>query len=280
MEQHGILYISVHEAAPAQTIHMSIGSPIGGLVDRDMEGGVLPYKTLAESDGTARAWLGALRSDRSYVRVRVVDSGCGMNEKTIEHIFEPFYTTKSVDRGTGLGLSSVHGLLAAHKGALALHSRAGKGTTFDIFLPAAAGDAALKPVPTGTSRLMGHGRILIVEDDPNVRTMIELMIKRLGYEALSCDHGLSAIDAVREEAGDFDLIVSDYMMPDMTGADMAEQIAPDFPKLPMLILSGYSKDKMEEIMAAHPSIRAVMSKPVDSATLSQKIRAIMEDRKH
>jgi CheY-like chemotaxis protein len=279
MEQKGTLYISVHEAAPARGIHMSVGSPAGGLVEQeggDEEGGdavaaeskgALAYKTLREEDGAVRAWLGTLREGQNYARIRVVDSGCGMSEDVVERIFEPFYTTKPVDRGTGLGLSSVHGLLAAHGGALALHTRPGSGTTFDLFLPAAAGIATMP----------GRGRILIVEDDPEVRAMIGLMIARLGYDTVSCEHGLSAVDMIREGAGEFDLVISDYMMPDMTGGDLAEQIAPDFPRLPILILTGYSKDEADEMRQKYPSIRSVMSKPVDSATLSREIRLALEN---
>jgi PAS domain S-box-containing protein len=277
MEQEGVLYISVHEAAPARTIHMSVGSPAGGLIEEDEDEeagedgggkakGALAYRTMSEEDGAVRAWLGTLREGGNYIRIRVVDSGCGMSEDIVERIFEPFFTTKPVDRGTGLGLSSVHGLLAAHGGALALHTRPGSGSTFDLFLPAAAGAGA---VP-------GRGRILIVEDDAEVRAMIGLMVKRLGYDAVSCEHGLGAVDAIREGAGEFDLVISDYMMPDMTGGDLAEQIAPDFPRLPILILTGYSRDEANEMRKKYPSIRSVMAKPVDSATLSREIRAALE----
>ena len=110
--------------------------------------------------------------------------------------------------------------------------------------------------------------------------MIELMVARLGYDVVACDHGLSAVDTIRENAGDFDLVISDYMMPDMTGGELAEQIAPDFPKLPILILTGYSKDEANEMRQKYPSIRGVMSKPVDSATLSREIRAVLENSAH
>lgn len=228
--------------------------------------------------GETRLTLGALTEGRQYARLSIGDTGSGMSRIVMEHIFEPFFTTKPIDKGTGLGLPTVHGVIVSHGGALALRSRIGEGTRFDLFFPLAAGcqirpDAAA-PLPGGRLRARA-GRVLLVEDQEDVRRMTETMLSRLGYSVQCAATGREALDILRREGGAFDLVLTDQNMPQMTGLELAQQALPEFPELRFVLLSGYAQERLEDFRAAQPAIRAFLRKPVSRNMLGRTLAQVL-----
>ena len=167
--------------------------------------------------GKTRLVLGHVAEGLPYVRLHLSDSGCGMSRVVMEHIFEPFFTTKPVNKGTGLGMATVHGVIVGHQAAMIIESTLGQGTTFDLYFPAdekmviSAAVATKKSGSAETADLDSHtgAQILLVEDQDNVREMMMGMLTRLGYEAEDCATGLEALDLLRENPGKFDLVITD-----------------------------------------------------------------------
>lgn len=245
-----------------------------------------PQSRFVESkDESTVLLLGEVARNVPYVRVIVSDSGCGMSRQVMEHIFEPFFTTKDLDKGTGLGLSTVHGMMAGHQGALAVSSIVGKGTSFELYFPAlisghvSKGEAGLSADDSEDKErgavLRRH--ILIVEDDATVCEMLVHMIRRIGYEVSFCTSGDEAIERLRKNIDMYDLVLSDHMMPNMTGVELAEAIKAEFPVLPVILLSGYSPKKLEDAMAVNPSIRAILKKPVSKGKLGKTLETVLNE---
>ncbi len=231
--------------------------------------------------------LGHVKNGTDYVKITVVDTGTGMSRSIMEHVFEPFYTTKSVDEGTGLGLSTVHGVVVSHRGMLVIDSEIGSGTKFDIYFPIYM-EEDIEDVNVSIHRpdedeidqilLNAAGepkKVLLVEDQDFVIAMITRMLSRMGLEVYEAIDGLSGLDIVRENPGEFDLIITDYNMPKMTGLEMAQQIYLDFPDLPIILLSGYSEEKIQQMLHDHPSIKAALRKPVQREVLELEIKTVL-----
>lgn len=273
--EQGVLKVSLKivDAGASAYEKMAAELPAGGE-------GRLPVRMEEDGDGGVRLCLGRLDAGRKYVSITVSDTGCGMSREVMEHIFEPFFTTKSVEKGTGLGLSTVHGLLAGHGGAMIVASRKGAGTVFELLLPEAESrrETAEADAPAGI--VQGRGRVLIVEDQEKVREMLAGMVGRMGYETRLCESGLHAIDILREDAGGFDAVLSDYTMPGISGAEMAAGIHDDFPGLPVIIVSGYSRRKLETLVEESPAIMAALPKPVDAAALSRELKKATEKKRN
>lgn len=238
---------------------------------------------LEPEGGVTILLLGHISRGAEYVRIGVEDTGCGMDRAVMEHIFEPFFTTKELDKGTGLGLSTVHGMMAGHQAALVVSSAPGKGTRFDLYFPAmdkAETSGVSEAEKSGAPGELAPGKfILLVEDDSTVRDMLRQMLERIGFSVACCDSGDRAVDHLRENPDKYDLVLSDHMMPDMTGVEMAEEIRQDFPALPVVLISGYSPKKLEDAMAENPSIRAVLKKPVTGAKLHQTLISVLGERR-
>ncbi len=175
-----------------------------------------------------------------YIRVAVEDSGVGMDEATLSRAVEPFFTTKGQGEGTGLGLSMVHGLAAQSGGTLKIRSSVGKGTTAELWLPAAEGEA--DELGSHDDRLAAQPRaakILLVDDEPLVRLATAEMLREMGHVVTEAENGAAALALVR--AGEeFDLLVTDYLMPSMRGSDLANEIRQSHPDVPVLLMTGYA----------------------------------------
>ncbi len=237
------------------------------------------------SPSNTMLFLGHVGKGRSYVKLSISDSGTGMSHLVMEHIFEPFFTTKPVDKGTGLGLSTVHGIVVSHMGFMVVDSILGKGTGFDLYFPLSEEindisqnqhkDEREHEGEEGKNTSEQQKHVLLVEDQENVRSMVILLLKRLGYKVSYAVNGLDGLDMVRENPEGFDLIITDYNMPEMTGLEMVQQIYLDLPDIPFVMLSGYSQDSIREIIDGHEAIKAIIRKPVSKDILSTKIQAIL-----
>ncbi|MCB1563067.1 MAG: response regulator [Alphaproteobacteria bacterium] len=236
----------------------------------------LPIRIDDVSPGRSRLFLGHFREGTDYVCLNIIDTGSGMSRAIMERIFEPFFTTKPVEQGTGLGLATVHGVLTVHKGVMIIDSMIGQGTSFEIFLPMLKDEEASRIVDLPHAEDgNGSGRVLLVEDQPHVADMLVNMLERLGYEAHACKTGLEALDVLRETPGAWDLVITDQNMPKMTGLELVVQAHLDFPELPFILLSGYSEEKLQELMEKHPAIKAILRKPVSKPVLAQTIKAVL-----
>lgn len=226
------------------------------------EGGTLNISATAECISQGHH---ATLAPNTYIRLSVKDTGVGMSEETLSRAVEPFFSTKGVGKGTGLGLSMVHGLAAQSGGHLTIESQPGHGTTIDLWLPISA--AAANEILDGQSEsvhMSPRGIALLVDDEILVRMSTADMLEDLGYEVVEAD---SAEEAVRifGEGGGFDVVISDHLMPGMTGTDLARHVHSTRPDVPVLIVSGYAH--VEGIDSTIPRLTKPFRKDELAATL-------------
>jgi hypothetical protein len=209
-----------------------------------------------------------------YVRVRVSDTGTGMEPDIIERAFEPLFTTKSIGRGTGLGLSTVYGIVNQAGGHVSIYSEVGQGTTFNLLLPVAdrpAAEEAVVPGAVAVAGLRGTETVLVVEDDSTLLDVANRILARNGYRTLTALDGTSAIELARRHPGVIELLVTDMVLPDMSGRDLASMLADLRPDIRVVYASGYAAP----ILAARSSLGAdsiVLEKPFPATDLLAKVR--------
>jgi CheY-like chemotaxis protein len=209
---------------------------------------------------------GSLPAGR-YVRLTVRDSGHGIDQATMERIFEPFFTTKRAGQGTGLGLSTVHGIVTTHQGAINVKSRPEKGTTFAVYFPWIEREANLEEPPEA---LVGNGRgetVLIVDDDKPLVLLCEEMLAALGYEPVGFDEGHTALAAFRADPARFDLVLTDEIMPGVTGTELACAMHDIRPDIPIVLMTGYDRALQPDRLCS-TGIREVLKKPLLSRPLA------------
>jgi CheY-like chemotaxis protein len=214
-----------------------------------------------------------------YVKLRVSDTGHGMDRKVLERIFDPFFTTKKRGEGTGLGLSVVHGIIMNHGGDITVSSEPGKGTTFEVFLPSIERPGEMPEKTKGAAISRGTERILFVDDEEDLVYAGEKMLKRLGYEPVVFQSSAEALKAFSAEPDRFDLIITDQSMPHMTGTELAREALRIRPGTPIILCSGFSPDSGEGLSsreAEQIGIREVVMKPLGSAEMASIIRKILD----
>ncbi len=214
----------------------------------------------------------------TYVRLSVADTGTGIAPEILPRIFEPFFTTKEVGKGTGLGLATVHGIVQQHAGWIDVQSELGRGTTFHLHLPiarASLGVGAAELDQSATAR-GGNERILIVEDERALRSLMRLILSRLGYQVTEASSGVAALKQWEEHAGAFDLVISDVVMPyAVSGWDLAEQLRARSPQLKILLISGYNPHQVEQESKAAPGVQ-FLAKPFTPQVLSHVVRKCLD----
>jgi PAS domain S-box-containing protein len=197
----------------------------------------------------------------SYAHLWVRDTGSGMDEATRSRVFEPFFTTKPVGRGTGLGLSVAHGIVATHGGTITVTSQPGEGSCFDVYLPLLADKQAAPPTSSAPPESSGSaGRHAVyIDDDPVMVAMVHALLRRWGYRVTCFEDPRDALAALRARPGEYDIVVTDYNMPGLSGLDVANELARIRPGLPIVISSGYITEDMVTA-AAQAGVRSVMPK--------------------
>jgi signal transduction histidine kinase/CheY-like chemotaxis protein len=249
------------------------------------DGGRLTVRTAnVELDETAvKRWTDARPG--AYVMLEVSDTGAGMDEETRLHLFEPFFTTKEQGKGTGLGLSTVYGTVQQSDGQISVESEPGHGSTFQIYLPRVATPVVMPPdlrppaqapAVTGDATLaQGHGEtILLVEDAQRVRAVVREILEMSGYLVLEARHGAEALEVGNRHAGTIHLLVTDVVMPQMSGRELSQRLATLRPDLKVLYMSGYTDDAIVRHGVLASGI-AFLSKPFTPDALALKVREVL-----
>jgi two-component system, cell cycle sensor histidine kinase and response regulator CckA len=216
-----------------------------------------------------------------YVLLEVTDTGKGIAAEHLPHIFEPFYTTKESGKGTGLGLATVYGIVKQSGGFIWVYSEAGMGTTFKIYFPRisqGAHSSVRSDARVSEAELRGTETILLVEDECTVRHPASEFLKKCGYTVLEAQSGLEAIEAARKFSGKIDLMITDVVMPGMSGGQVAELLAESRRDMKVLFVSGYAEKIVQDhrIMDVHSNF---LQKPFTLASLGLKIREVLAKQK-
>ncbi len=214
----------------------------------------------------------------SYIMLALVDTGTGMDAATQQQIFEPFFTTKGIGSGTGLGLATVYGIVKQSGGYITVESEIGLGSTFKIYLPqvevnkegeSASSESATGKMPKGT------GKVLLVEDEQLVRTLVREILEMCGYEVLAARDGAEAISICEMVACEIDLLVTDLVMPQISGRELAEHLCKSRPEMRVLYMSGYTDDAIVRHGLSDGSA-SFIQKPFTPETLAHKVREVLD----
>ena len=212
-----------------------------------------------------------------YVMLSVSDTGVGMEEQTIEHVFEPFFTTKELGRGTGLGLSTVYGIVKQHGGSISVYSEKGHGTVFKILMPRVSTEGTTSNRPVWSEKeVTGMETIMVVEDNETVRELTCVMLKRLGYRLLSARSAEQCIELVKSGQAPIDLLLTDVIMPGMRGRELFDLLRQASPTLKVLFMSGYAENEIGNHGVLDKEEHFIQ-KPFSVHALSEKVRSVLDE---
>jgi PAS domain S-box-containing protein len=217
-------------------------------------------------------------AEGAYALLAVSDDGCGMEKEILDHIFEPYFTSKEVGKGTGLGLSTVYGIVRQNNGFINVYSEPGKGTTFRIYLPRHEGKAV--DTEEKIVAIIPHGRgetVLVVEDEPALLTLAEMMLDVLDYRVLIAGTPGEAIGLAQEHAGEIRLLITDVVLPKMNGRDLAERMQSLYPGMKILFMSGYTADVIAHRGVLDESVNFIQ-KPFSIKDLANKVREVLDQK--
>ena len=260
-------------ANPVQLHQVLMNLCVNGVHALKKGGGQITIRTDNLTVATGSAALSGLPAGR-YLRVDVQDSGCGMDDATRDRIFEPFFSTRAPGEGTGMGLAVVHGIITGLKGAITVDSAPGAGTTFHVSLPIVEAveetvTTSQRPVPTGTER------IVVVDNEVGILRMMKHVLGGLGYTVETYENPEEALQLLSSKSDAFDLLISDQMMPQMTGGELAEKVLAACPGFPIIICTGFS-DTLTPKKAAEMGIKAFIMKPIVMRNLAEAVRRALD----
>jgi PAS domain S-box-containing protein len=266
------------KADPAQLEQIMLNLAINAR-DAMPNGGQLKFETanvtLMDEDVSGQLEL----QPGEFVRLTVSDTGIGMSAEVKAHLFEPFFTTKELGRGTGLGLATVYGIVKQNRGSIWVDSEPGQGATFQIYLPRVDESVTPQPQPEWMVALpQGSETILLVEDEPQVRELAAKMLSAHGYRVVVAANGLEALKAAEEIDDRFDLLITDVVMPWLSGPELVAKLKQKRPDLKVLYVSGYGDEMIAHHGVLEPDV-VLLSKPFTAGLLAQKIRQLLESTK-
>ena len=239
-------------------------------------GGVLTFKTANDTVRHRTPMIPARIDAGEYVVLTVSDTGLGMDQSTQSRIFEPFFTTKSQGKGTGLGLSTVYGIVKQSGAAISVTSAPNAGTTFEVRFPRTDGFALAQPAESAAGApLSGTETILLVEDDSSVRELVERVLRSRGYHVLAAQHGGDALQLASRTVRGVDLVLTDVVMPTMSGRELVEALQAARPELRVLYMSGYTDDEIIRRGLHDPGI-SFIQKPFTADNLAMQVRKVLD----
>ncbi|MDA8141092.1 MAG: ATP-binding protein, partial [Desulfobacteraceae bacterium] len=241
----------------------------------DKSGGILAVDLTDTYLGPEFCELPAELPAGEYLMLSVADTGCGISPEIIHAIFEPYFTTKPPGEGTGMGLSVVQGIVENYGGKITVQSKLGRGSTFTVYLPIARRENSPPSRAAANSLPAGNEHILFVDDEPTLVKMAGRMLQRLGYRATLQTSSLEALNLFHAKPDDFDLVITDLTMPQMTGDLLASELMRIRPEIPVMVCTGYSK-KMNEELAAEIGIKAFIFKPIEKSEMAKTIRKVLD----
>jgi hypothetical protein len=210
-----------------------------------------------------------------YVMLAVTDTGAGMDAATQARLFEPFFTTKEPGKGMGLGLSSVYAIARQCGGGILVSSKPGRGSSFKLYLPRVEGEVGGRSAKLAPDEARGDETVVLVEDEPLVKNLVGEVLRKSGYQVMEFANGREALTRVKNHSGLIHLLVTDVVMPGMSGIELARQLAPGRPQLRVLFVSGYTDDLVERQGVLQPG-RAFLQKPFNPDTLLRRVRMLLD----
>jgi len=241
------------------------------------EGGVLTIRTESIRVGAGQPTVRVGAVPGRYVRLAISDTGRGMDAHTLARVFEPFFTTKGPGQGTGLGLSTVYGIVKQHTGMVYASSEPGMGATFEVLLPLVEGEPKPAPITAVSVVVGGHEKVLVVEDEVEVRKVMVEVLNGLGYRVLDAPDGEDALSVLRQEQGKVDLVITDVVMPRMGGMALRDAARASWPQLPFLFSSGYT-EASEHLDLVRQQGGHFLAKPYGIDALARKVREVLDRR--
>jgi signal transduction histidine kinase/ActR/RegA family two-component response regulator len=264
-------------AGDAAQLHQMLANLLTNALQAVAEGGTVAVRASTAQVREERDCTVGRLHPGSYARIDIRDSGSGMSSAQVERIFDPFFTTKPVGAGTGLGLSLVHGIVLDHEAAIEVVSRPGAGTTFTVYLPLSAGEPAQDPAPAAAPS--GDGEtILVVDDEERLVHLAEEVLAGLGYEPVGCTGAEQALRVFRAAPQRFDAVLTDAIMPEMSGTELIAEIKRLRPSLPGILVSGYGGPDLQR-QARAAGAQAVLTKPLSAADLARCLAEVLRRRR-
>lgn len=241
------------------------------------DGGILTVRLQAMQVTANSPFVSADLPPGSYARLTVADTGQGMSEETLERIFEPYFTTKKIGEGTGLGLATVHGIVKGHKGHILVESTPGNGTEFSVFIPmATAMDDLNRDVHSRNRAWHGTERVLLVDDEPTIVAMLTRGLSMMGYQVDGHTDSTEALAAFTARPDAYDILISDQTMPRLTGLELARNAMELRSDFPVILATGFS-DTVNEQIAHEAGVRQFLLKPASPRTIAENIRKVLQE---
>ncbi|RXK82359.1 PAS domain-containing sensor histidine kinase [Chlorobaculum sp. 24CR] len=237
-------------------------------------GGVLKIGLREISSGSGMPPIVPKLPNGDYAELSISDTGTGMDDSTVERIFEPFFTTKSIEKGAGLGLSVVHGIVTASNGQLSVKSDQGKGSTIHVWLPVIDNKAGAKPEEKPQPATY-EASVLFIDDEPAAVNMVTIMMTKLGYNIQAEKSPAEALKLFKEKPDRFDLVITDLTMPEMTGIQLTSEIHKISPSIPVILMTGYGKIIDHDTPLRHYGINRLLKKPVKLAQLASAVNEVL-----
>lgn len=235
------------------------------------EGGTLIIRTARVSKTPPE--MGATSHPAPFAMLEMTDTGYGMDAGTKAHLFEPFFTTKPTGKGTGLGLSTAYGIVKQSGGSIEVESLPGNGTTFRVYLPMVEETISPRRAPDASSPAVGGSEtVLLAEDQPSIRSVLGEFLESKGYRVLEAQNGNQALEIAEHHSGAIDVLVSDVIMPQVRGLELAKRVTELYPNICVIFMSGYSEDALLENRLLSEQTMILMQKPFDPEDLAQRIR--------